>query len=332
LRQQKIELLPPDVNESGAGFTPLTKAIRYGLEAIKGIGHGSVEAIIAGRADGFYRTIFDFAERVGPKALNKRVFESLVCAGAFDTLNYQKLSCHLWRASISVDIDSALVRGTRVQRDFHHGQTGLFANPMQTIEVIDVGTRRVNVEAWTHLYLLAGEKQSLGFYITGHPLENYHNVLSQLQCYKTSELAGLHSGDRISIGGIITSLQIRTTKKGEQFAVFRIEDREGGVRCILWSDSYNRFKRLIDESSGVLITGRLEISDDAVFTVIVEEVAYLDEVLQCRANSLTISLTPPRYDEGRLSSIWDVLGRYKGECDVYLLEVFQSIYFRFSLL
>ena len=318
LRQQRIELLPPDVNESGAGFTPLLKAIRYGLEAIKGIGHGSVEAIIAGRQGGFYQSFFDFAERVGQKALNKRVFESLVCAGAFDSLNSRKISRHLWRASLHTHIDSALSRGTRVQRDLHNGQTGLFSSAPRTLEAKDAENHRFAVEAWTHSQLLEGEKQSIGFYITGHPLENYVKVLSHLQCYKTNCLQSLTPGDNVSIGGLVTSLQIRTTKKGGGFAVFRLEDQEGYVRCILWSDSYHRFGHLIRESAAVLITGRLEASDDSNFTTIADSVTCLDEVLQCRANSLIISLIPISRNEERLSNVWEILGKYKGECDVFL--------------
>jgi DNA polymerase-3 subunit alpha len=318
LRQQKVELLPPDVNESGAGFTPLLKAIRYGLEAIKGIGHGSVEAIIAGRQDGYYQSLFDFAERVGPKALNKRVFESLVCAGAFDSLNSQMLARHLWRANLHSQIDSALSRGTRVQRDVHNGQNGLFNLSTEIYAAMGAENYQTTVKAWTHSQLLEGEKQSIGFYITGHPLENYVKVFNQLNCHKTSHLQALTSTVNVSIGGLITSLQIRTTKKGEGFAVFRLEDQEGYVKCILWSDSYNRFERLIKDSAAVLITGRLEFSDDNNFTVIADSVICLDEVLQSRASSLIISLAPSSQNEDRLNNVWEILGKYKGECEVYI--------------
>ncbi|HEX8922701.1 MAG TPA: DNA polymerase III subunit alpha, partial [Pyrinomonadaceae bacterium] len=108
LKTQNIKLLPPDVNESGAGFTPSVGSIRFGLEAIKGVGHASVETILKARENGPFRSIFDFAERVGAKALNKRVLESLVCAGAFDSLNISGESKHSWRARLSASIDTAL--------------------------------------------------------------------------------------------------------------------------------------------------------------------------------------------------------------------------------
>lgn len=320
LREQGIKLLPPDVNESGAGFTPLRKSIRYGLEAIKGLGQGSVAAIIAARSERGYYSIIDFAERVGAKALNKRVFEGLICAGAFDSLNYHNISRHKWRAGLFATIDSALSRGARVQRDMHNGQSGLFNSSSEKLEKNSGQNVFIEAVEWTHAHLLSEEKRCTGFYVTGHPLEDFLNVLRELKCPKTGDLHAIAAGGKLSLGGIITSLQIKATKRGEKFSVFRLEDEEGGTRCILWAEPFNRFKHLITESSAVLITGRFEVSDDSTATLIVDDVASLGEVLQRRARELVIRLPEVSLADTQCNDIWRILGKYKGECEV-LIEI-----------
>src|SRR5262245_49996967 len=130
LRTQKVALLPPDVNESNSGFTPLSGAIRYGLTAIKGLGQSTVKAICDARESGPFRSFYDFAERVDSATLNKRVFESLISAGAFDSLKDGR-PIHDWRGGIHSSIDAALSRAQRAKRDRLIGQTGLFGAVME---------------------------------------------------------------------------------------------------------------------------------------------------------------------------------------------------------
>ena len=170
----KIALLPPDVNESNSGFTPLSGAIRYGLTAIKGLGHSIVKAICEARESGPFRSFFDFAERVESSTLNKRVFESLVSAGAFDSLKDGR-PIEAWRGGLFNSIDAALSRAQRAKREKLLGQNGLFgAIP----EEIDFGNElSPTAKRWTLSEMLAAEKAALGFYISGHPLERYLDTL-----------------------------------------------------------------------------------------------------------------------------------------------------------
>lgn len=316
LRGQGIELLAPDVNESGAGFTPLQGAIRYGLAAIKGIGQASVNAIIDARQQGAFISFFEFAERLGAGAINKRVLESLVCAGAFDSLNGTDRSLHQWRASLHGAIDLALSRGNRAQRNKAQGQNDLFAggNPQQTYSLDELPA----AESWTHAALLAAEKNAIGFYITGNPLDNYMDVLAELRALRTSELAGLESGTRVSVGGIVTALQVRTTKKGSRFALLRLEDQAGGLKCVLWPETFSKYEAAVQNDAAVLLTGRLEVTDDGQTSLIADEVARLDDVIQRRARSVTIKLPVSSDPKPLLDRLFHLLDANRGDCEVFV--------------
>jgi DNA polymerase-3 subunit alpha len=134
--------------------------------------------------------------------------------------------------------------------------------------------------AWTHAELLAAEKGAVGFYITGHPLENYSLVLKELGAALSLDLCGLESGSRVNIGGIATALQVRTTKKGSRFGLMRLEDQAGGVKCVLWPEIFAKYEALLQNDLAVLITGKVEVSDDGSASVICEEVSRLDDILQ----------------------------------------------------
>ncbi|HEX8473707.1 MAG TPA: DNA polymerase III subunit alpha [Pyrinomonadaceae bacterium] len=321
LRLVGIELLPPDVNESGAGFTPLKGAIRYGLAAIKGIGQSSVEAIIEARSEvGSFHTIFEFTERVGHRGVNRRVLESLVCAGAFDSLNVQGESRHSWRARLYASVDAALSRGARAQRSRSSGQNDLFGGAVE-VSHDELKQHLPEAEIWSHTTLLTHEKNSIGFYITGHPLENFNEILDELKCPNSLNLSSLESGLRVAMGGIVTALQVRTTKKGDRFALLRLEDRAGGVKCVVWPEAFNKSKQLLQDDAAVLVTGKLELSDEGSATIIAEEVARLDDILQRRARSMVLRLPASASTERHLEPIWRLLDRHKGECEV-LVEMY----------
>ncbi|MBA3711725.1 MAG: DNA polymerase III subunit alpha [Pyrinomonadaceae bacterium] len=317
LRGQGIRLLPPDVNESGAGFTPLKGAIRFGLEAIKGVGHSTVIAIIEARRHATFTSIFDFAERVCQRALTKRVLESLVSAGAFDSLNHADgMDRHLWRAKNFAAVDNALALASRAQKDKTVGQSGLFSSEMVGIQ--DTGSVTLpNVETWSHTKLLVGEKSSIGFYITGHPLENYEDTLKELNCVCIANLSTVQSGTHVQVGGIVTSMQTRVSKKGDRFALFRLEDQVGGVKCVVWPEAFKKYKNFVEDDAAVLISGRPD-SGEETCTVIVDEIHKLDDVLQRRATFMLVRIPQKHLSQIHLQKVWRVLERHRGECEVML--------------
>ena len=313
LRVQSIKLLPPDVNESNAGFTPLSQAIRYGLTAIKGLGQSTVNAIIAARQAGPFKSFFDFAERIEAGALNKRSLESLVSAGAFDSLKPTTRLLNEWRAALHSCIDSALARAQRAKRERLQGQNGLFG------VVIDDGTPEEvpGARGWSVTELLAAEKLALGFYITGHPLENYVDLLQGLKAAKSIELSTLRGGARISIGGIVSDLQSRTTKKGDRFALLRLEDESGGTKCVLWPETYRKHSGLVQNEAAVLITGRLELSEENPPSVIADLVQSLDDIQKNR-ELIVLQLPASDETESLFDSVLHLINTNPGNCDIAL--------------
>lgn len=312
LRAQKIALLPPDVNESNIGFTPLSGAIRYGLTAIKGLGNSAVKAICEARDSGPFRSFFDFSERVDTATLNKRVLESLVSAGAFDSLKDSRRSCE-WRGAIFGLIDSALGRAQRAKRERVQGQSGLFGS---VVEEVDYANEiPPTAKGWSQSEMLAAEKAALGFYITGHPLEKHLELLQSMKAVKSTELPNLTTGVRVVAGGIIGDLQVRQTKKGDKFALLRLEDEAGGTKCVLWPEVYRKHASVLQNDLPAIIKGRLELSEDNPPSIIVDQVQTMDSVSE--ETEFIVLRTQRQEDYSTLfDSILEVLSSHPGDCDV----------------
>ncbi|HEU4712702.1 MAG TPA: DNA polymerase III subunit alpha [Pyrinomonadaceae bacterium] len=312
LRAQKVALLPPDVNESNSGFTPLSGAIRYGLTAIKGLGESSVKAICEARLSGPFRSFFDFAERVDSANLNKRVLESLIGAGAFDSLNDGR-PIHVWRGVLHGSIDAAFARAEGAKRDRIRASTGLFGAMTEEVDYSSELPR--TAKGWTSMEMLNAEKAALGFYITGHPLENYIEILQRLKAVTSSELPNLATGSRVTCGGIISDLNLRTTKKGDKFALLRLEDEAGGTKCVLWPEVYRKHAAVLQNDLPAIITGRLELSEDNPPTIIVDQVQSIEA--SERQNEFMVLRTPREQDVSTLyDTILSVLSTNPGDCDV----------------
>jgi DNA polymerase III subunit alpha len=318
LRGQGIHLLPPDVNESMAGFTPLQGAIRYGLAAIKGIGQSSVNAIIEARSNGRFRSFSNFVECVGQGSLNKRVLESLVCAGAFDSLVISQQTIPQWRACLYGAIDSALARANRAQRNRSRGQDDLFAEIVSKSALELADESLPNTNAWTHAELLAAEKSAIGFYISGHPLENFKEILTELRSAKISDLGDFPTGTKVFVGGIMNNVQVRTTKTGNRFALMRLEDQTGGVKCVCWPEVFSKCENSLQDDIPVLATGKIEASDEGAITIICEEVSRLEDILQRKSKGLIIQVPVNLTNDGLLETVFGLLDKHRGDCEVML--------------
>jgi DNA polymerase-3 subunit alpha len=315
LRAQGIKLLPPDVNESYSGFTPLTGAIRYGLAAIKGLGHSTVNSIIEARKAGPFKSFFEFTERLGNGGLNKRVLEGLVGAGAFDSLQTDSRELHEYRGALYNSIDAALSRAQRAKRERMQGQNGLFGSIAEDSDFVEQPLS--SGVSWTRSQLLLAEKAALGFYVTAHPLGSYGELLQAAKAAKSLDLPSISSGTRIHIGGIINDLQPKSTRKGDRFALLRLEDEAGGTKCVLWPEIYRRYSSLLKNELPVLVSGRLELSEDNPPSIIVDQVQSLDEIV--RAKELIILHVPQASDPAQLfDSILHVINTHAGNCEVML--------------
>jgi DNA polymerase-3 subunit alpha len=192
-----------------------------------------------------------------------------------------------------------------------------------TVEAEVVEELPFSNKAWTHTELLANEKAALGFYITGHPLGDYVSLLQSLKAAKSIELTGLVSGSRICLGGIINDLQPRTTKKGDRFALLRLEDEAGSTKCVVWPETYRKYSQLLQNESPVLVSGRLELSEDNPPTLIADQVQSLDDIIKNR--ELVVFKVPVTEDqEGLFDSILHLINTHPGSCDVTLETVIDS--------
>jgi DNA polymerase-3 subunit alpha len=287
------------------------------LTAIKGLGQSAVNAITEARSSGPFRSFFDFADRVETSTLNKRGFESLVSAGAFDSLKDAR-SPSEWRGALHDAIDPALARAQRAKRERQQGQNGLFGATQERAELMN--ELPAPAKAWSRVELLAAEKAALGFYITGHPLEGYVEVLQNLKATRSSDLPSLISGSRVTIGGIIAELQLRTTKKGDKFALLRLEDEAGGTKCVLWPEVYRKHAALLQNDLAVVTTGRLELSEDNPPTIIADQVQSMEAI--SKSNEFVVLRTPQQNDfPALLDAILSLLSAYPGNCDVALETV-----------
>ena len=251
--------------------------------------------------------------------LNKRVLEGLVGAGAFDSLQADDRELHEWRGALFSSIDGVLSRAQRAKRERLQGQTGLFGSSFEDSDFVEQPL--TSGVPWTRSQLLLAEKAALGFYVTAHPLGSYVDLLQASKAVKSVELSNLSSGARIHTGGIIGDLQPRTTKKGDRFALLRLDDEAGGTKCVLWPETYRKYSALVKNELPVLISGRLELSEDNPPSIIVDQVQSLDELV--KAKELVVLRVPPAPNDPAelFDSILHLINTNAGTCDVMLETV-----------
>lgn len=307
-RGQGIQILPPDVNVSFDNFTAGGNSIRFGLAAIKGIGQSAVASIVEARdAGGHFRSIFDFTERVDSRAVNKRVLESLIRAGAFDSLGAR-------RAQLAAVVDSAIDSGQRVQRSRASGQANLFGMLGEELQPAEPPLPKV--DEWSPHELMSGEKETLGFYISGHPLSRHERTLRDLATTDVDHLTDHNHGDQVSMGGIVVDLNVRTTKKGDRFAMFQLEDQFGSVKVIAWPEVFSRAGIAIQSETAVMVNGRFEIDDAGVMSIVADEVKPLDGLREKSAQAIRIRMKEDTVDERRLDDVLGLLDSNRGEAGV----------------
>lgn len=252
-KKMGIEVLPPDVNESMAGFNALGGKIRFGLSAIKNVGEGTVEAIIKAREDGGrFKTIFDFCERVDAKRINRRTFESLIKSGAFDSL---------WanRAQLMGGIEDLLTYSSMKQKGSLEGQSTLFALS-DSISVPDLP----NIEEWSEKEKLRAEMDVLGFYVTSHPMAKYAGEIKKYTNTDTETISEIKERREVSIAGVVRSLSVKHTKNGSGiFGNLILEDMKGSVEIVIFNDLLRRSLPILEEKAEpVIVRGTVEPSEE----------------------------------------------------------------------
>jgi DNA polymerase-3 subunit alpha len=310
-----MNLLPPDVNESDEGFTPTDDSVRFGLSAIKGIGSATVRGIVEAREGGRFTSLFDFATRIDPSTINRRALESLIAAGAFDSLMPPNTPANEWRAKHYAAVEDAISLSQRSWNDRERGQTDLFGAAMSGQPTVEAALP--NVKPWSQAEMSQQEKAAIGFFLSVHPLDALTETIEALGIKQLSQRVEINAGDRIKMAGVVSALQVRYSKKGNRFATFRFEDQSGGVKCLVWAEAYGRFSSILADDALLIIEGRVEAVDGQEITLIVEEAKDLADARPRNARTLSLRL-PGNESEERLNEIFSTLSETQGRCDVML--------------
>ncbi|MFN0250623.1 MAG: DNA polymerase III subunit alpha [Kofleriaceae bacterium] len=292
----------PDVNESLQDFsvTPREgalggKVIRFGLGAVKGVGTTAVDAILEARAtDGSFESLFELCRRVDTQKCNRKTLEQLIKSGALDSLP----GGH-HRAKLLAVLDSALERGASEQRDRRSGQTSLFglftaAEPTKPSGGDKAGETYPDIEEWNHKQLLAFEKEALGFYVSGHPLDRYRGDLQRYATATTSDFINgrKNVGDH-AIGGIVSQYREMITKKGDKMARFMLEDAEGTLEVIAFPKTFEKVRHVLVSDEPILCAGQIKNEGNAEapeWKMLLEKADPLSAMREAKSTRVTIDL------------------------------------------
>lgn len=307
-REMQIRVLPPDVNHSDLNFTPAGDSIRFGLGAVKNVGANAVEAIVSGRREhGAFVSMFKLCEQVDMSAVNRRVLESLIKAGAMDSLSGM-------RSQLIAVLDGAIETGVRAQRDHASGQSGLFGGLMAEEDHPDPPLP--NVPDWTSPEKLSGEKELLGYYITGHPLDQYSDKIPDLRTHKTSELEGLIKGYEVKLCGIITGLQRKRNKEGKPWAAMVLEDLDGSIEALAFTTVYEGVAPLLVEDRPVMVRGLVLPEESGPPKISIQDVVPLENARVNLANLIAIRVRLGLNGIDRAVELQELFARKPGEAQV----------------
>jgi len=307
-RSQGIAVLPPDINYSDKAFTVYGDKIRFGLVAVKNVGEAAIEAIIEVRSDEKFASLFGFCERVDLKKVNKRVIESLIKCGAFDSTGAN-------RSQMMAALEDALDYGQRVQKELLDPQIGLFDGTVNP-QVINAPTLP-DIEEWSEKQRLAFEKESLGFYVSGHPLKRYEDLIDKFTNANAVSIKELNNGGAVRIGGMIRSTKIIKTKRGDLMAFVAIEDLHGAVETIVFSRVYASVSDLLVEDNSVFIQGQVQKDEQSV-KILAEKVVAMDKAEETWTASIHFNVELSRTDRDELEKLNGILKKHPGVCRAYL--------------
>jgi DNA polymerase-3 subunit alpha len=307
-RSHGIAVLPPDINYSDKAFSVYGDKIRFGLVAVKNVGESAIEAILESRGDDGFASLFDFCERVDLKKVNKRVVESLIKCGAFDSTGAN-------RSQMMAALEDALDYGQRVQKERLDPQIGLFDGSVNP-QVINAPTLP-EIEEWSENQRLAFEKESLGFYISGHPLQRYEDLLDKFTNANAISIKELKNGGAVRIGGLVRNTKIIKTKRGDLMAFVTIEDLHGAVEATVFSRVYASVSELLVEDKSILIQGQVQKDEQSV-KILTEKVVAMDKAEETWTASIHFNLEISDTDREVLAKLHEILKKHPGGCRAYL--------------
>lgn len=304
-KHMNIKILPPDINASRDNFTVDGESIRFGLAAVKGVGEAALQSIVQLREkDGLFKSLEDFCSRISSKSINKRALENLIKCGCFDSLGYN-------RAQYMAILDQALEIATRRRKDTASGQLDLFGM-LGDDEANDVDKINVpNLEEYPKMQILNMEKDITGFYITGHPLEQYQEKIENLS--RIEDISSLREHSSVSFAGIISTAKRISTKKGDMMCFLEVEDFVEDIEVVVFPTAfYNNINYLVPDIP-VVIRGKVNHTDNGV-KILADKITGLDEYTP----EICLMIKPEQETEILFANLKEIFHEHSGECPVYM--------------
>jgi DNA polymerase-3 subunit alpha len=311
-RDLGIPILQPDINQSQLAFTVEKTGVRFGLCAIKNVGEGAILSMLAVRKElGRIDSLYMLCEQVDQRLVNKRPLESLVKAGAFDSMAAGAVSMR--RARLFAAVDKAIDHGGRHQRDRDKGQNQLFGGGGEGDAETGGTIALPDVPAWTETQQLAFEKESLGLYMSGHPLERFTEELKTFGAQRVADLA--QSLADVWVGGIVSGLRPLKTKKGDRMAVFMLDDIAGGIEVVVFPETFGKHGHVIVADAMLLVRGKFE-KDDESARLVATEVQPIGMLTERTTREVVIHLTAS--SRNTMEALAELLSRHRGDRRVSL--------------
>ena len=313
-KEMGIKVLPPDINESDLNFTVVKEAIRFGLSAIKNVGEGAVRSLIQARNKrGKFTSPFEIFEEIDPRTVNRKVIESLIKAGALDSLGWQ-------RSQLFHLIDEMIEYGHEIQKAKSSKQSLLFGKSQ--LEPPPIPPEVKQMPEWDKSLSLSYEKDALGFYISGHPLAEFGKRLEMLVSHSINQLDDEKDfGSEIQIAGIISSIKSIKTKKDERMATFILEDMSGRIEVVAFPDNYKRYYDHLREDHLVWIKGKF-LGEGENRRIHLLQIMPLPDAFRKQVKKVILRIFLPGIEESVFEELKDMLDQSQGDSPVYFeLEI-----------
>ncbi|MDR3628766.1 MAG: DNA polymerase III subunit alpha [Desulfocapsaceae bacterium] len=317
-RDRHIEVLPPDINESINDFSVVNDRIRFGLAAVKNVGGSALDSIVEERNKGGpYTTLADFCNRVDSRRVNSRVIESLIKSGSFDSLGRK-------RSQLFAALEQAMDQAKAVQRDKQSGQMSLFAVAPKADKSAVTEIMMPDVEEWDERKRLALEKETVGFYITGHPLDNAMSEIKTVVDSDIRNLAEWGEDQPVRVGGLIRTCKRLKSKKGEPMAFITLEDILETVEVIAFPETYARCEQHLASTDPVIVRGTVQ-KDERGAKIIAESIIPLQEAREKYTEQVRIRLEADKISRQRLEAVKKSLYQFHGDCPLLLTIHFPGL-------
>ncbi|MCK5340017.1 MAG: DNA polymerase III subunit alpha [Desulfobulbaceae bacterium] len=310
-KDKEIEVLPPDINESDQDFSVVNERIRFGLAAVKNVGGAALDSVLEERTkDGPFLSLEDFCNRVDSRRVNRRVIESLIKAGAFDSLKAK-------RSQLFAIMDQALEEAQAAQRDKMSGQISLFSVLPEDKMAKAAALELPDIPEWPDKKKLNFEKETVGFYITGHPLDTFRKEIRSVADTDSITIADRSDGSAVRVGGLVRNLKDHKSKKGDRMGFVTLEDTSGAIEVVVFPEVFAKSSHLLTNDDPIIIQGTAK-RDERGQKIIADAIDLLADARAKYTSDTKIILLSEKVSRTKLEALKRLVHKHHGPCPVSL--------------